>query len=180
VRSEIVCLPFFNFATAPLPDDIRARILPGGEGAWNTRKILSAFRLDRQGRLLFGSFGALRGAGMAVHAAWARRSLRKLFPFLPEIEFETAWYGQIGMTDDAMPRFHRFDRNIVGISGYNGRGIAPGTVFGRCLAQLATGQIAEQDLPLPLTEPRGQSFRVLREGFYEVGAQLAHFAGARG
>lgn len=179
VRDEILHLPYFNFATVPLPDAARRRILPGREGVWDTKTILSSMRLDRQGRLVFGSVGALRGTGMAVHRAWARRELRRLFPFLGDVAFESAWYGRIGMTVDATPRFHRFGRNMIGFSGYNGRGISPGTVFGRCLARLVAGEIGEEELPLPVTEPRAQGFRALREGYYEAGAQLAHFFGAR-
>lgn len=179
VRSELVHLPYFNFATPPLAGEALHRILPGREGTWDTRQVLSSLRRDRHGRLIFGSVGALRGAGAAVHGAWAKRALGRLFPFLEEITFESAWYGKIGMTADATPRFHRFDRNVVGFSGYNGRGIGPGTVFGRCLARLITGEIREQDLPLPLTAPKEQSFRTLREAVYEGGAQLVHLAGAR-
>jgi glycine/D-amino acid oxidase-like deaminating enzyme len=179
VRAELVHLPYFNFAMPPLSESALARILPGREGIWDTKEILSSLRRDRQGRLVFGSVGALRGTGAAVHGAWAKRSLRKLFPFLGAIEFESAWYGKIGMTVDATPRYHRFDRNVVGFSGYNGRGIAPGTVFGRYLARLVSGEIGEQDLPLPVTDPQAQGFRPLRETFYEAGAQLAHFVGAR-
>ncbi|WEX10117.1 FAD-binding oxidoreductase [Chelativorans sp. AA-79] len=179
VRAELVQLPYFNFATAPLPERVLERILPGREGMWDTKEVLSSLRRDRQGRLVFGSVGALRGTGAAVHGAWAKRSLRKLFPFLDWIDFEDAWYGMIGMTTDAVPRFHRFDRNIIGFSGYNGRGIAPGTVFGRYLAHLVAGKVGEADLPLPVSDPREQSFRTLREAYYEAGAQIVHFAGAR-
>ncbi len=83
------------------------------------------------------------------------------------------------MTTDNLPRFHRLAENVVGFSGYNGRGIAPGTVFGRTLAELVSGAITEMDLPLPVTDAEAQSFRTLREGYYELGAQVAHFAGAR-
>lgn len=179
VREELVRLPYFNVATRPLGEDALARILPGREGLWDTNPILTSLRRDRQGRLVFGSVGALRGTGAAVHRAFARRALRKLFPFLDHVELESGWYGWIGMTDDAAPRFHRFAPGIVGFSGYNGRGIAPGTVFGRFLARLAAGEIEEADLPLPVTEPRARSMRALREGFYEAGAQIAHLAGAR-
>src|SRR5690606_21400074 len=133
---EQVPLPFFNLAPAPLPLDIRASILPELQGAWDTKSILSSFRLDAAGRLVFGSVGALRSGGARVHARWARRELARLFPALGRIEFDYAWYGMIGMTDDALPRLHALDRNIVSISGYNGRGIAPGTSFGRDLARI--------------------------------------------
>lgn len=179
IREEQVYLPYFNFATRPLGDNLRKTILPGREGCWDTKEILSSFRMDQAGRLVFGSVGSLRNTGTAVHRAWAKRSLARLFPQLGDIDFECEWYGQIGMTDNAVPRFHKFANNIVGFCGYNGRGIAPGTVFGKTLAAHVTGEISEGDLPLPVTVPKAQSLRVLKEAYYEAGAQVAHFTGER-
>lgn len=179
VREEQVHLPYFNFATVPIPAGVRPEILPNREGCWDTKEILSSFRMDKAGRLVFGSVGALRNTGIAVHRAWAKRSLKRIFPQLGDIEFEAEWYGKIGMTTDAVPRFHKFNERVIGFSGYNGRGIAPGTIFGRTLARHILGEIAEGELPLPVTEPREQSFRAVKEAWYEAGAQVAHFAGER-
>jgi glycine/D-amino acid oxidase-like deaminating enzyme len=81
----------------------------------------------------------------------------------------------IGMTADHIPRFHRLDEAIIGISGYNGRGIAPGTVFGQVLANFASGTIAEDDLPFKISELEDRPMRAARELYYEVGAQVGHF-----
>lgn len=179
VRREQVHLPYFNLATRPLPAEVLASILPGREGGWDTKEILSSFRRDHAGRLVFGSVGALRRGGASIHQAWARRSLARLFPQIANVEFECEWYGKIGMTDNALPRFHRFAPNVVGFSGYNGRGIAPGTVFGRTLAQHILGELGEADLPLPVSDISEPSFRGTKEAYYETGAQIAHFAGER-
>ena len=179
LRNELVGLPYFNIATRPLGMRERARILPERQGVWDTRKILSSLRSDAAGRLIFGSVGALRGTGTDVHRSWSRRELAKLFPSLGNVEFEHEWYGRIGMTADAIPRFHQLARNMVSISGYNGRGIAPGTSFGRNLAQLAAGNIAPRDIPLPTSAPRLPAMRAAREVFYEYGAQMAHLLSAR-
>lgn len=179
IRREQVHLPYFNMATAPLGDNVRRSILPERQGVWDTREVLSSFRFDRAGRLVFGSVGALRGTGGPVHRDWGRRALAKLFPQLGAVAFEHEWYGMIGMTENNLPSFHRLGRDVVCFSGYNGRGIAPGTVFGRCLADLLLGRIEEADLPLPVTDPADAPRRGLREAYYEVGAQVAHFTGAR-
>lgn len=179
VRAEQVHLPYFNFATVPLEARARESILPGREGAWDTRQVLSSFRMDAAGRLVFGSVGALRGAGAAVHEAWARRALRKLFPQLGEVTFEASWFGHIGMTDNNLPRFHVHAPKVIGFNGYNGRGIAPGTGFGRVLAELIAGKIDQSALPVPATRPRAPALRSWKEAFYEVGSQAAHFADAR-
>lgn len=179
VRNEQVLLPYFNFATTPLSSDQLKRILPGKEGCWDTKEVLTSFRLDRAGRLVFGSVGALRNTGKLVHRGWARRALKKLFPELGDIGFEAEWYGRIGMTSDALPRLHKFAPNVIGFSGYNGRGIAPGTVFGKTLARHILGELSEEDLPLPVSAVQEAGFRTLKGAYYEAGAQIAHFAGAR-
>ena len=179
VAAELVRMPYFNLATPPLPPALRRAILPHGEGAWDTRTVLSSFRLDVTGRLVFGSIGALRGRGRAVHAQWGRRALGRLFPQLAGMAFEHAWYGWIGTTPDALPRLHVLARNVVGFSGYNGRGIGPGTVFGRELARLALGQATLDELSLPASAIAPATWRPLREGAYELGARLAHAVAAR-
>jgi L-pipecolate oxidase len=177
-RREQVLVPYFNFATKPLSDNLKGSILPGREGCWDTRLILNSFRLDRAGRLLFGSIGALRLAGLSVHRAWAARALKKTFPQLGPVEFEAQWYGMMGMTANALPRFHRLGPNVVCFCGYNGRGIGTGAVFGRLLADHVLGTLSEKDLPLPVTEPDAPALPAAREAYYEAGAQIAHAVGA--
>jgi sarcosine oxidase len=178
-KREQIRVPYFNFATRPLSAKLRASILPGREGCWDTRMIMNSFRYDQAGRLLFGSIGALRVGGLEVHRAWAKRALKKTFPQVHEVEFEAQWYGMMGMTADALPRFHRLAPNVVSFCGYNGRGIGTGTVFGRLLAEHVLGKLSEKDLPLPVTEPDAPTLPVLREAYYEAGAQVAHAVGAR-
>lgn len=179
IRKEQVYLPYFNLATTPLPREQHQLILRGREGCWDTREILSSFRMDQAGRLVFGSVGALRGTGTSIHKAWARRSIRRIFPQIADIPFEAEWYGMIGMTDNALPRLHKFAPNVLGFCGYNGRGISPGTTFGKILAEHILGRVAEKDLPLPIAEPKVPAIRSAKEAYYEIGAQVAHFAGER-
>lgn len=179
VRKEQVRLPYFNLATSPISPEKLRSILPGREGVWDTKAVLSSYRLDRSGRLVFGSVGALRGTGISIHKDWARRALARLYPQLGKVEFEHEWYGQIGMTPDALPRFHKFGRNTIGFAGYNGRGISPGTVFGRELALLILGEKKEEEMPLPVSGILRNSFLQYREAYYEAGSQIAHLVSER-
>ncbi|SER49005.1 Glycine/D-amino acid oxidase [Faunimonas pinastri] len=179
IRQALVRLPYFNMATTPLPEALRRSILPERQGASDTEEVLSSFRFDRAGRLVFGSVGALRGTGTGIHRNWGRRAMTRLFPQLKGIGFEQEWYGQIGMTENSLPRFHKPALNVLSFSGYNGRGIAPGTVFGRTLAELILGKIAEEDLPLPVTSVTPAPNRMAREAWYEIGSQLYHATRAR-
>lgn len=179
VRDEQVRLPYFNLATRPLDSSVLESILPGREGAWDTRQVLSSFRLDAQGRLVFGSIGALRGNGAHIHEAWARRALQRIFPQLGAVEFEFGWFGQIGTTADSLPRFHVFAPQVIGFSGYNGRGIAPGTAFGRVMAEFIGGSIGLDELPLPTSSVVRPALRSAKEAGYSLGSQAVHFTSAR-
>lgn len=179
IARQQVFLPYFNMATAPLAADLARRIVPGRQGVWDTKEVLLSFRFDARNRLVFGSVGALRNTGLAIHRAWAGRALRKIFPELGTVGFEHEWYGRIGMTADNLPRFHRLEDDVFTFCGYNGRGIAPGTVFGRAMAEFLAGETAESALPLPVTRPSPVALRGLRSAFYEAGAQLAHLTEAR-
>lgn len=174
IREETIHFPFFQIATKPLSDNLARSILPGREGCWDTRTVMNSVRFDKANRLLIGSIGALRGTGLPVHRRWARRTLEWMFPQLADIGFEAEWYGKIGMTSDDLPRLHQLDERVVSFSSYNGRGISPGTTFGRLLAHHILGEIVIEDLPLPVTEAEPGSFRTVREQFYELGAQIAH------
>ena len=83
------------------------------------------------------------------------------------------------MMFDRLPRFHELGQNAIAFCGYNGRGIAPGTAFGRLAAEYITGARAKGDLPLPLTEMRSQPLRGMRQAMYSVGSQAVHWLQAR-
>jgi glycine/D-amino acid oxidase-like deaminating enzyme len=179
LRTQQVAVPFFHVATAPLSHNVRRTIFPEGQGAFDTRTVLGAFRMDDAGRLIVGSAGALRGTGTAIHRRWALRHIRALFPQVGEVMLEHEWYGRIGMTSDHLPRFHAPAENMISVTSYNGRGIAPGTVFGRELARHIAGEVSLDGMFLPVTSPRDARFRAIREGYYEVGSQIAHLPPAR-
>jgi glycine/D-amino acid oxidase-like deaminating enzyme len=90
------------------------------------------------------------------------------------VALDYAWNGRIAMTTDHIPRFHLPGENLVSVSSYNGRGIGPGTVFGKLLAGLVQGA-SPDTIPLPISEPKGILTRRLRGLFYETGARIYHF-----
>lgn len=176
IRKEMVLLPIFHLATPRIPAAVLNHILPERQAAWCTTTVPVGIRRDRTGRLVFCSVGAPRAGGSFIHRRWAERELRRIFPVLTNTTFEVGWHGMIGMTRDNLPHLHVLGPNGLSISGDNGRGIAPCTVYGRALAEHILGRLAFEDLPLPSTPTAPISFRALRAGWYEAGAQLAHAA----
>lgn len=179
LRLEQVGLPYFNMATPVLPEAIRESLLPGREGCWDTREVLSSFRTDAAGRLVFGSVGRLGLADRAVHRAWALRAMHRIFPQLAGIGFETEWFGWIGMTSDNLPRLHLPGDNAIAVNGYNGRGIAPGTVFGKAIAAHVLGDLPAEAMPLPVTTLTPAPLRLWHEAYFTLGAGAMHLVSDR-
>ena len=170
---ELVPMYYFQLATAPLPAEIIARILPRGHGCWDTGLVMTSFRTDQAGRLIYGSIGSLDAVSKMAHEPFARRAVRKLFPFVGDVSFDYWWDGKIGMTANNLPSFHQPEKNVWSIAGYNGRGISPGTVFGRALAQVALGNA--EAMMLPATPIQPDSLRSAKSAFYDIGAAAKHF-----
>jgi len=173
LEQNLIPFNYFQFATSPLPEKVLNTILPGKQGAWDTGLILSSYRLDQAGRLIVGSVGQVENMAYSLHKKWAQRSLEAVFPQIENISLEHGWHGRIAMTNDHIPRFHILGPDFVSVTSYNGRGIGPGTVFGKLLADyLKEG--SESIIPLPLTKPKKVFMRGLRGLFYEAGARIYH------
>ncbi len=71
------------------------------------------------------------------------------------------------MTPDHLPRIHRLAVGLYTPIGYNGRGITPGTMFGRAMAGLLTGD-REDDLPLPVTDLKIVPNRSMMSRIYQT------------
>ncbi len=142
---------FFQVATEPLGNRTDG-ILSDGQGLWDTGPVMFSLRRDTFGRIIVGSMGKVIGGQNGLSRRWSARTLRRLFPDLGDVAFETSWHGAIALMPDHLPRIHRLDEGLYTPIGYSGRGIAPGTVFGRAMAELLAGG-REEDLPLPIKEP---------------------------
>ena len=166
LKTSFVPIHYFQVATVPLGARV-ASILPERQGIWDTGKIMFSLRRDAADRLIIGSMGAVIGGEKGLSVRWAARQLRRLFPDLGPVEFGTCWHGQIAMTDDHLPRIHRLDDGLYTPIGYNGRGIAPGTVFGKAMADLLAGG-DEADLPIPVTGVKQEAARGLKARFFQT------------
>jgi sarcosine oxidase len=110
-----------------------------------------------------------------IHRHWARQAIARIFPALGSVDFSAGWFGLIETTDDRLPKFHLLAPNVLSLSGYNGRGIAPGTVSGIALAECVIKQTLNA-MPIGLSSILPARCRAARAGFYNLGAQLRHLA----
>lgn len=145
-------LKIFQIATAPLPREIRTRLLPGGQGVGDTRRNLFTFRFDGENRLITGGMHSLGpGADARVPQAIRRRLARHLeLAELPPLEY--SWSGMAAVEPDFLPQLVDLGPGLIAGFACNGRGIAMTIAMGRVLADWAGGANAK-DLPLPFAPP---------------------------
>ncbi|MFT6773105.1 MAG: glycine/D-amino acid oxidase-like deaminating enzyme [Paracoccaceae bacterium] len=175
---QAIPVHYFQLATAPLPPALRAAVLPGAEGCWDTAQVMTSWRTDAAGRLILGAIGALDALAGPVHRAWAARKLARLYPALAGQGFAHAWHGRIAMTPDHAPKVLTLGPAGYAAFGWSGRGIAPGTVFGAALARAALGG-GEAALPLAPVMAAPVRHGALRGMGYDAGACAVHLIAAR-
>lgn len=90
---------YYQVASAPLTDDAASQILPGGQGSWDTRQVLSSIRRDADGRLLLGSLGNGSQKPTWFLKAWADRVQQHYFPYLKSVQ-----WGTPGLAASPSPR----------------------------------------------------------------------------
>lgn len=173
---QIVPVHYVQAATAPLSPEQIAGILPGGEGCWDTATVMSSWRRDNAGRLIIGGMGGLHHPARGAHTGWLHRKLAQLFPALAGAALSPIWHGRIGMSGDYLPQTQALGsgphQGYVTF-GYSGRGIGPGTLFGKAMAEAL---IHEDTTVLPRAPAAAQTISNARikEAFYETGATLTH------
>jgi len=152
---NIVPVASLQSASEPLPDRLRARILPHGHHVSETRRTMVYFRIDENGRFQIGGrgqpFDATRQHADTSHL---RAEAVRIFPQLKDVNWDYDWGGLVAITKTHLPQLIRLGDNAYAGFGYNGRGVALATAMGQQLADLVQGA----DVPLPRTE--GAPFRL--------------------
>ena len=165
-------LKVFQIATEPLPQSVRARLLPGGQCVSDSRRNLFTFRFDAANRLITGGMHILGlGADARLPKTIHRRMAQMLnLPDLPPLQY--AWSGIAAVMPSFLPRLITPAPNLIAGIACNGRGITMTTAMGRELAQLGrrnprrgTGNprhpasadpLARPDAPRPQRPPADQ------------------------
>jgi sarcosine oxidase len=154
-------------ATEPLPEEIRARVLPNGNTLSDTRRILYYCRLDRDHRLCFGGLGPMRDVFHPSDFEEVKKGARRLFPSLRGIRWDFHWGGRIAKTQDQLPHLHEPAPGLLVGLGYNGRGVGMATLMGRVLAERALGKDAKE-LPFAATPITGYPLYGLRNAGFKM------------
>ncbi|RVD70546.1 FAD-binding oxidoreductase, partial [Mesorhizobium sp. M4A.F.Ca.ET.029.04.2.1] len=130
----IVPLHSFQIATAPLPADVGAGILPGGQAVSDSRRILVYYRRSADGRLVLGGRGRMALPSSAADWAHLERALIRLYPALAGIAIEKRWFGRVAMTPDHLPHIHEPEKGLLAVAGCQGRGVGLMSALGKRMA----------------------------------------------
>lgn len=149
MRGAVIPLRTAQVASAPLSDSRSRSILPRGEAASDTQRLLTSFRRTADNRLIMGGASATAGdehPGLLRHL---HRAAVRRFPGLDGLSWQFGWSGYLALTQDHLPAIFKPGNGYYAGIGCNGRGIAMATVIGRELAEIARGK-AERECDVPI------------------------------
>jgi len=174
VRDSTVPVFIFHCATAPLANEIASAIIPGRQGLWDTQQLLTSSRIDKDGRLVMSSAGRLQGFQRATRENWMTRMRDRLYPQTRGVDWAFRWSGQIGVTSSKILRVQLLAPGVFAPAGYNGRGIGPGSVIGKQLADtIVSGN--RDDFPFPIEALYREKWRPVRAAYYCYGSLALQF-----
>lgn len=153
LHATVMPLRTAQIASEPLTEDQSRHILPGGESASDTQRLLTSFRLTADNRLIMGGASATAGDEHQDLFNRLHRAARNRFPGLSDISWQYHWSGYLALTRDHLPQIFKIADGYYAGIGCNGRGIAMATACGVELAALAHGK-AERDCDIPVKKIR--------------------------
>ena len=162
LAQTIVPLHSFQIATAPLPAELAASILPGGQAVSDSRRILVYYRRSPDGRMVLGGRGRMALPTSAADWAHCERALLRLYPALAGIAIEKRWFGRVALTPDHLPHLHEPEKGLLAVVGCQGRGVGLMSALGRRMANYLASGDARQ-LPFPLSPIKPIPFHAFRQ-----------------
>jgi len=178
VRESTLPVYIFHCATDPLPDSIAETIVPQRHGIWDTQLLMTSSRIDTAGRLVMSGVGSLQGVFSFLRRDWMTRSRDRLYPQAKGIPWSYRWTGQVGMTSTKLLRIQCLASGVFAPAGYNGRGIGPGTVIGKHLAQMLVSG-SRDEFPFPIEDLHREAWRGPRSAYYKYGTLALQFIDRR-
>ena len=142
LRRRVLPMGSFIIATDPLPADLARSVLPTRRMCFNDRNLLWYWRLDDEGRMVFGGRKRLGAVRLDEARDFLRRSMVEVHPQLAEVPVTRAWGGNVALTFDRLPHCGRID-GLWYATGCNGSGVALNTWLGHRMAGAIDGD------PLP-------------------------------
>ena len=161
--------------TRPLTDQEFAAI--GSAAPWgvlSTRPLGATVRLTPDRRVMIRNTAEYRTKDLTESNLLLRRKhhalgLQRRFPGLSEQDIQYTWTGHLSASRSGQPYFAKVQEGIYAVAGCNGSGVARGTLWGRLLAELASGASSEL---LRSVMHRAQPGWLPPRPFFDLGAKV--------
>ena len=152
----------YLIATKPLPDNLRSKVIPGGQVCSDARNLLFYFRLDHDGRFVLGGRGPFREPKGPEDWSHIERMVSKMFPQISGLPIDHRWCGRVAVTQDFLPHIHEPKPGLLIDIGCMGRGVGLQSTMGQAMADyLLTGN--RDVLPFESTDIKPLPFYGLRQ-----------------
>lgn len=136
----------YIIATAPLGDQLAAKLLPQDMAVCDQRVGLNYFRLSADKRLLFGGLCNYSGRHPKDITASMRPKMLRVFPQLEDAAIDYEWGGYLAISIKRIPQLGRIKGNTYFAHGYSGHGLAPAHLAGKILADTICGDAERFDV----------------------------------
>ncbi len=138
LRRRVLPVGSFIVATEPLDARLQDALIPRRRMVFDTRHLLSYWRLSPDGRMVFGGRTSLAPTSVARARDALYDEMVRIHPQLAGARVARAWGGRVAITIDRLPHVGRMD-GITYATGCNGTGIALNTWLGTRVAAWVTG-----------------------------------------
>lgn len=143
-------------------------------GVLSTRPLGATVRLTPDRRVMIRNTAEYRTQDLSNSDLRPRRQhhlhgLQRRFPWLTEQDIHYTWTGHLSASRSGQPYFARVQDNLYAIAGCNGSGVARGTLWGRLMAEWASGETSPL---LHSVIQRAQPGWLPPRPFFDLGALL--------
>ena len=143
-------------------------------GVLSTRPLGATVRLTPDRRVMIRNTAEYRTHDLSNSDLRQRRQhhlhgLQRRFPWLTEQDIHYTWTGHLSASRSGQPYFARVQDNLYAIAGCNGSGVARGTLWGRLIAEWASGETSPL---LHSVIQRAQPGWLPPRPFFDLGALL--------
>lgn len=143
-------------------------------GVLSTRPLGATVRLTPDRRVMIRNTAEYRARDLSNSDLLQRRKhhvlgLQRRFPMLTEQDIQYTWTGHLSASRSGQPFFSKVAEGVFAVAGCNGSGVARGTLWGRLLAEMASGSSS------PIIESvlhRAQPGWLPPKPFLDIGAML--------
>lgn len=139
LQHRIIPIGSYIIATAPLPRDRVAALLPGGRHVTDTRRVVHYYRASPDGtRILFGGRVSAGETDLTRSARRLRTEMLRIWPSLEGVALSHSWMGLVGYSFDGLPHIGRHE-GLHYAMGYCGSGVGMASYLGMRLGRKLLG-----------------------------------------